>query len=175
MARMTTIAMKPEDRTDPPTTGDERTLLTGFLDRQRDTMAWKCSGLSDDQLAQRPVDPSGLSLLGMLRHLTEVERGWFSIFGGGELPKPIYYTDERPDDDFDALESHSVGDVYETWLAACAQARETTAAYALDDEGHGRTRAYALRWVLLHLIEEYARHLGHADLIRERIDGAVGE
>jgi len=172
---MTTIDMKSEDRADPPTTGDERTLMTGFLDRQRDTFAWKCAALSDEELAARPIEPSGLSLLGMMRHLTEVERGWFSMFVEGERPEPIYYTIERPDDDFDALDSHPAAFVYETWLDTCARSREITAAHALDDEGRGRTRGYALRWVLAHMIEEYARHIGHADLIRERLDGSVGE
>jgi len=170
-----TIIMDSQSRTDPPTVADERTLLTGFLDFQRDTLAWKCSGLTDEQLKLRSVEPSSLSLLGLLRHLTEVERGWFVRTIAGEEVSPTYYTDEKPDDDFDDLDSHSPTEVYGAWQAACARSREITAAHELDFEGARPHRNYSLRWVLIHLIEEYARHNGHADLLRERIDGATGE
>jgi len=170
-----TIIMDSQSRTDPPTVADERTLLTGFLDLQRDTLAWKCSGLTDEQLKQRSVEPSSLSLLGLLRHLTEVERGWFVKTIAGEEAPPTYYTEENPDGDFDDLDTHSPTEVYEAWQAACARSREITAARELDFEGSRPHRNYSLRWVLLHMIEEYARHNGHADLLRERIDGATGE
>jgi hypothetical protein len=153
-----TITMGSADRVDPPTVADERTLLTGFLDYQRDTLAWKCSGLTDEQLALRAVEPSSLSLLGLLRHLTEVERGWFNGTIAGEEVPPTYYTDDNPDGDFDDLGTHSPAEVHE-----------------LDFEGSRPHRKYALRWVLIHMIEEYARHNGHADFLRERIDGATGE
>ena len=170
-----TIIMDAQSRTDPPTVADERTLLTGFLDYQRDTLAWKCSGLTDEQLALRTVEPSSLSLLGLLRHLTEVERGWFVRTIAGEEVAPTYFSKERPDDDFDDLGSHSPTEVYETWQAACDRSREITAAHELDFAGSRRGEEFSLRWVLIHMIEEYARHNGHADLLRERIDGATGE
>ncbi len=172
---MTIITMTAETRTDPPTAGDERTLLTAFLDYQRDTLAWKCSGLADEQLKLRAVDPSSLSLLGLLRHLTEVERIWFESTIAGEPVTPMYFTQDNRDGDFDDLDTHSPAEVYETWRSACARSREITAAHELDFEGTRRGYAFSLRWVLIHMIEEYARHNGHADLLRERIDGATGE
>jgi len=170
------IEMDPDRRTMPPTVGDERTLLTTFLDFHRDTLTWKCSGLTDEQLAQRSIEPSGMSLLGLLRHLTEVERGWFVATIAGEEVTPTYYSKENQDGDFDDLDTHPVAEVFETWQAACARSREITAARPLDFEGSRRGETFSLRWVLIHLIEEYARHNGHADLLRERIDGgALGE
>jgi uncharacterized damage-inducible protein DinB len=170
-----TIIMDSQSRTESPTVADERTLLTGFLDFQRDTLAWKCSGLSDEQLKLRSVEPSSMSLLGLLRHITEVEHGWFNRTIAGEDVQPLYYLDEDRDGAFDDLDTHSPTDVYETWQAACARSREITAAYELDFEGSRRGHPFSLRWVLIHMIEEYARHNGHADLLRERIDGATGE
>lgn len=170
-----TIIMDSQSRVDPPTVGDERTLLTTFLDLQRDTLAWKCSSLTDEQLKLRSVEPSSMSLLGLLRHLTEVERGWFNKTIAGEQVTPTYYSDDNRDGDFDDLDTHSATEVYETWQATCARSREITAAHELDFEGSRPHRNYSLRWVLIHLIEEYARHNGHADLLRERIDGATGE
>jgi uncharacterized damage-inducible protein DinB len=170
-----TIIMDSQSRSEPPTVGDERTLLTGFLDWQRDTLAWKCAELTDEQLKLRAVEPSGLSLLGLIRHLTEVERGWFVRTIAGEEFTPLYYFEERPDDEFDALDTHSPTQVYESWQVACDRSREITAAHELDFEGSRPHRNYSLRWVLIHMIEEYARHNGHADLLRERIDGTTGE
>jgi uncharacterized damage-inducible protein DinB len=170
-----TIIMDSQSRIEPPTVGDERALLTGFLDWQRDTLAWKCAELSDEQLKLRTVEPSSLSLLGLIRHLTEVERGWFVRTIAGEQATPLYYTEDRRDDDFDALDTHSPTQVYEAWQAACARSREITAEHELDFVGERRGELFSLRWVLIHMIEEYARHNGHADLLRERIDGATGE
>ena len=170
-----TISMEPENRTEPPTVGDERTLLTTFLDLQRDTLAWKCSGLTDEQLKLRSVEPSSMSLLGLLRHMTVVERGWFNRTIARETVEPIYFTRDNPAMQWDDLDSHPVAEVYETWQATCARSREITAAHDLDFEGSRRDEKFALRWVLIHMIEEYARHNGHADLMRERIDGATGE
>ncbi len=171
-----TITMDAQSRHEPPSLGDERTLLTGFLDYHRDTLAWKCSGLTDEQLKLRSAEPSSMSLLGMLRHLTEVERGWFVRGIAKEEAEPLYYTEENQDGDWDLLDSHSPTEVFEVWQAACARSREIVAAHDLDAEGARGDWRFSLRWVLLHMIEEYARHNGHADLIRERIDGgAIGE
>jgi uncharacterized damage-inducible protein DinB len=171
-----TIKMDADQRREPPSVGDERTLLTGFLDYHRDTLLWKCSGLTDEQLALRSTEPSSMSLLGVLRHLTEVERSWFAKRIAGEQVTPIFYSKENRDGDWDDLGAHSVDEVVETWQAACARSREITAARPLDFEGTEGEWTFSLRWLLLHMIEEYARHNGHADLIRERIDGgAIGE
>ena len=162
-------------RTEPPLTSDERTTLEAYLDYHRDTLLWKCEGLTDGQLRQRAVPPSTLSLLGLVRHLTEVERWWFHRFFG-EIAEPIYFSDERVNDDFDALDSAPPAEVFARWDAEVDRIRRDIAAVPLDAEFTDRRgKAYSLRWVYLHMIEEYARHNGHADLIRERIDGATGE
>jgi uncharacterized damage-inducible protein DinB len=166
------------ERTEPPLIGDDRTILTGFLDYQRQTFAWKCAGLDAEQFARRAVPPSELSLLGLLRHLAEVERGWFWRFAGKPGPY-LYCTDEDPDLDFHGAVADPavVEEAYANWWAEIEYARDIVAGAALDDTF---TRArdgntFSLRWLLVHMIEEYARHNGHADLLRERIDGATGE
>ena len=166
------------DRKEPSTTAAEREMLDGWLDYHRATLEWKCEGLSSEELRRRAVPPSSLSLLGLVRHMTEVERGWFrNTFRGEETP-PLYYTDERPDDDFDDLESAATDEVFATWSAECDYAREVSAAASLDDMGKRKRRtgvSFSMRWILTHMIEEYARHNGHADLLREVIDGSTGD
>ncbi len=166
-----------DPRTEPAAVADERTTLVGFLDRHRDTLALKCEGLTDDQLRIRAVPPSGMSLLGLVRHLTEVERAWFGRrVGGRDLP-PLYYSDpDNPDGDFDDLDSPDVAAVFAAWRAACADSRDIVAATPLDSTAKRRDGSdVTLRWIVLHMVEEYARHNGHADFLRERIDGATGE
>jgi hypothetical protein len=166
-----------DDRTDPDPVADERTTLAGFLDYHRDTLALKCEGLTDEQLRLRAVPPSGMSLLGLVRHLTEVERGWFGRrVGGRDLP-PLYYSDpDNPDGDFDDLVSPDVATVFATWRAACAESRDIVAAASLDATAkRGDGTDASVRWIILHMLEEYARHNGHADFLRERVDGATGE
>jgi uncharacterized damage-inducible protein DinB len=151
-------------------------MLLGFLDYHRNTLLWKCEGLSADQLKQRTVPPSNLSLLGILRHLADVERGWFRRGVGGETratAPPIFYSDDDPEGDIentDAADAAADVDVYRQEIEACRQAilNGPDMDAAIDED---RT----VRWVLLHMLEEYARHNGHADLLRERIDGATGE
>jgi uncharacterized damage-inducible protein DinB len=167
------------ERNEPSTMAPEREMLDGWLDYHRATLGWKCEGLSDDQLRERAVPPSSLSLLGLVRHITEVERHWFrNIFDGEDAPA-LYYTDERPDDDFDDLESAPVSQVLASWRKECVRARELTAGRSLDEVSkRASTRtgeSFSLRWILTHMVEEYARHNGHADLIRERIDGSTGD
>lgn len=164
------------DRVDPPLLASEREMLVAWLDWHRATLALKCEGLSDAQLAERSVPPSRLSLLGLVRHMAEVERGWFRRGVGGEDAPPGYYTDANPDGDFEDVDSADVAEAFATWRADCDRAREIVAAApSLDVTFSGTTRQYSLRWVLVHMIEEYARHNGHADLLRERIDGSVGD
>ncbi|MGB9376938.1 MAG: DinB family protein [Mycobacteriales bacterium] len=171
--------MTETSRIDPPLIADEREMLTSFLDYHRDTLAMKVAGLSEEQMHQRSAPPSSMSLLGLVRHLADVERGWFRRTLGGETVEqapPIFFSDESPDDDFDDLDTVSVDEALGTWRHECEVSREVVArAESLDALGHGRTRDYSLRWILVHMIEEYARHNGHADLLRERIDGATGE
>ncbi len=166
------------ERRDPPYQADERPMLESWLDYHRATLANKCAGLPDERLVERSVPPSGLSLLGLVRHMAEVERGWFRNVLADEGAPPLYYSDAAPDGDFDNVAGADVAEAFSTWQAECDHAREIARAVAsLDDIGrrqrHGQD--VSLRWVLVHMIEEYARHNGHADLIRERIDGAVGE
>jgi len=161
-------------RTDPPLNTDERTTLEAFLDYHRDTLLWKCEGLTDGQLRQRAVPPSTLSLLGLVRHLTEVERGWFRQDMGTPLPD-VYTTKERPEADFDDVEQADVAANFAAYRAEVAAARASVADLPLEHTVSGRTRTYSLRWIFVHMIEEYARHNGHADLLRQSIDGATGE
>jgi uncharacterized damage-inducible protein DinB len=163
-------------RAEPATDADELTMVTGWLDYHRATLQWKCSGLTDEQLKSRALPPSGLSLLGLLRHMAEVERGWFREAFEGTDPGRRYFTEKRLNDDFDDLDSAPVDDVLADWQAECAHARDVVArTQSLDTLGRGRGGRFSLRWILTHMVEEYARHNGHADLLRERLDGSVGD
>ncbi|WP_157549786.1 DinB family protein [Nonomuraea candida] len=160
-----------------PAVGDERTLLTNVLAAQRATLELKCTGLTAE-LARRTVEPSTLSLLGLVRHVADVERRWFrTVLAGQEVPAR-FSTDEDPDGDFDGAvpDPEVIADAWHAWREEVAFADAYVAeAPHLDVEGHDAWRGrVSLRWVLLHMIEEYARHNGHADLLRERIDGARG-
>jgi len=171
---MTTSTSPPDTRREPPETGDERAMLAGFLDWHRETLRWKCAGLTDEQLRTHSVASSGLTLLGLVRHLTEVERWWFLPFLGEE-PEPVYFTDDKPNDDFDALDTVPPAEVFDRLAAEVERIRAGVASIGLDAEFVRSGKAYSLRWIHLHMIEEYARHNGHADLIREGIDGVTGE
>lgn len=167
------------DRSEPSTTAPERAMLDGWLDYHRATLEMKCEGLTADKLRDRSVPPSSLSLLGLVRHLAEVERYWFRNIFRGEPAAPHFYTDEKPNDDFDDLESVEPEQAFATWRAECERAREICTEASLDDisnEKNQRTgESFSLRWIVTHMIEEYARHNGHADLIREAIDGSTGD
>jgi uncharacterized damage-inducible protein DinB len=170
--------MDKNERTEPPHEADERATLTGFLQHQRETLAWKCSGLTAEQLRHRAVSPSDLSLIGLIRHLTDVEHGWFRGVLSGEDIRPIYWGEDRSQDTDFAVDGTDTDEAFRLWHEACARSREiVAAAESLDVTGlHRRSGSvYSLRWILTHMIEEYARHNGHADLLRERIDGTTGE
>ena len=164
-----------DGRTDVPKSGaGEREMLRAYLDFHRDTLAAKCAGLGDDELRRPAVPPSGLSLLGLVRHMAEVERSWFRrVLDGQDVPF-LWGADHQA--------AHAVGgaapeEAFATWQAEIAIARDIEAAApSLDVTGVDRRDGteYSLRRVLLHLVQEYARHNGHADLLRERIDGATG-
>ena len=170
----------PVDRTDDGSySGEERALLEGFLDYHRQTLLWKCAGLTADQLARRWVESSNLSLQGLIRHLTDVERGWFRRGVDQQSPAeapPVYFTDERPDDDFDQVDPARAEAEYAAYLAELELVRAAAGRHELTDSYSSTHRGpITLRWVYLHMLEEYARHNGHADLLRERADGATGE
>ncbi|TXS42832.1 DinB family protein [Streptomyces sp. t39] len=170
--------MTTDERTEPTTTAGEREMLTGFLDYHRETLLMKCAGLSDAQLRTPSVTPSTLTLMGLVRHLADVERWWFRMVTAGEEIEALYYSDEDPDGDFRATEATTWEATLADWRAEVEAAREVTAARGLDDVGVRTSRKgepFSLRWVLTHMIEEYARHNGHADLLREAIDGVTGE
>jgi len=165
-------------RIDPPFVADERAMLESWLDYHRGTLAMKCDGLDAAALRRRSVPPSTLSLLGLVRHMTEVERGWFRRTLAGEDTPPLYYSDANPDGDFDDVDAADVDQAFAAWREACEQSRQLVRAVA-SLEGVGRRQRngenVSLRWILVHMIEEYSRHNGHADLLRQSIDGAVGE
>ena len=161
------------------TQGDERATLTEFLRWQRQTLELKCAGLDAEQLARRSVEPSTMSLLGLLRHMAEVERAWFRrrFAGNADLPRR-YQTADDPDGDFNgaAPDPAVVDEAWTAWREECAFADEFIAGHDLGFVGTtGDGSALSLRELLVHMIEEYARHNGHADLLRERIDGRVGQ
>jgi Protein of unknown function (DUF664) len=165
------------ERSLPSGTADERAMLTGFLDANRATLAAKCEGLSDGQLRQRAVPPSALSLLGLVRHMAEME-GQFRMVLTREPFRGIWAP--GPDLDVDAafrdVETASAADAFAAWRAECENSRKLTdAAVSLDVGAEFFGETWTLRWVLGHMIEEYARHNGHADLLRERIDGRTGQ
>ncbi|WBB56931.1 DinB family protein [Verrucosispora sp. WMMD573] len=165
------------DRTPEPYVGDERTMLAGWLDWHRQTLLLKCANLTAEQLRTASVAPSGLTLLGLVRHLAEVEAWWFRENVAGEQVDYPYYTPDDPDADLDVSAADAEAD-FATFHREVALARAAVIGRSLDEtftEVGPKQRTFNLRWVYVHMIEEYARHNGHADLIRERIDGVVGE
>ncbi|MFI2508094.1 DinB family protein [Streptomyces sp. NPDC018972] len=167
------------ERSEPAVDADERTMLEGWLDYHRSTLARKCEGLTDEQLRTASVPPSELSLMGLVRHMSEVERSWFRRVLADEDAGPLYYSEADRDGDFHPTEADTWQEAYATWQSEIGAARHNAAGFALDDPSRGRHRfsddPYSLRWIYTHMIEEYARHNGHADLLRERVDGATGD
>jgi uncharacterized damage-inducible protein DinB len=168
-----------DPRIDPGPSSDERTTLIEFLDWYRLTLDVKCDGLTEAQ-ARATIPPSDMSLLGIVRHLTEVERNWFRAKFVGE-DAPYHYCSEADEDgDFHPGPDDTLADALAKYHAECERAREIThAATSLDQLSAVATRGYdapvSLRWILVHMIEETARHAGHADLLRETIDGVTGD
>jgi len=147
-------------------------MYQGWLDFHRGTLLWKGAGLSDEQLKTASVSPSTMTLLGLLRHMAEVERWWFRTKAAG-LELPDLYSPE--DADFENVASAVVEQDVANFSAECLTADDAVRTKSLDDTFEGRNGPISLRWVYVHMIEEYARHNGHADLLRERIDGATGD
>jgi hypothetical protein len=163
------------ERVHPPQVLGERESLDAWVDFHRVTLLMKCAGLEPEQLATRSCPPSSLSLLGLVRHLTEVEP-WFHDFDG-KPPGEWYSTDADPDGSFDSVDPSRADEDLAAYLASIDRSRAAVAGKSLDDISPEPDdgRAVSLRWVYHHMIEEYARHNGHADLLRERIDGATGD
>jgi hypothetical protein len=165
-------------RKDPPLVGSERDLLVAWLEFHRTTLLLKCDGLDGDGRAARPVPTSKLSLHGLVRHMAEVERNWFRRVLLTQPETPPLYTargGEEPDPDLVLPDDADFETDVATWEAECEHSRQVIEAHGLDDRGLAGGRPVSLRWICLHMLEEYARHNGHADLLRELVDGAVGD
>jgi hypothetical protein len=166
------------ERRDPQRVAGERQALEQWIDYHRSTLLTKCAGLTAGQLKQRASPPSTLSLLGLVRHMTEVERWWFRMNANGEdLMFP--YDPRQVGLDFDDIDhADAAANIDAYWLEVDA-ARAAVEGKDLDlvvpSRGHHPERTRDLRWIFVHMLEEYARHNGHADLLREAIDGLTGD
>ena len=168
------------NRPEGPNIAPERVAMETLLDHHRATLLWKCGGLTGEQLAARTVPTSTMSLLGLVRHLSDVERSWFRRRIAGEAIDPLYWSDASPDGDFDDLDPAGAEADFATYAAEVEAARAVLAARDYDDtfvarHSDGSEETIDIRTLVLHMIEEYARHNGHADLLREAIDGTTGE
>ncbi len=149
-------------------------MLINWLAFHRETVRVKCEGLTDEQMKLRSVPPATLSPLGMVRHLAEVEAFWWREVVEGK-PVQVYCDDDNRDADFDFPADAAVAEAWSTWDAQVAHADEVLAKHQLDDVVKERDNDNSIRWIMVHLIEEYARHNGHLDLLRQSIDGVTGE
>ena len=165
------------ERAHSPRLTDERTSLQGWLVFQRETLLAKCTGLTHEQLALRSCEPSRLSLLGLVRHMAEVEAWWFRSNVAGVHAHGFYGPDDNLEGDFEDLDSVPAEEVFARYAQECRLADDAVRDLPLEHTFRtiGRGNETDLRWVYLHMIEEYARHNGHADLLRERIDGVTGD
>jgi hypothetical protein len=167
------------DRADPPLITGERDALEAWLDYHRRTLLIKCAGLTEAQLKERAVPPSSLTLLGLVRHMTDVERWWFRIHATNQDMPSRYWSEDNLYSDFDDLDDPDAATVLAAFWEEVGIAKEAARGLDLDlvvpSHGDHPERERDLRWIYLHMIEEYARHNGHADFLRERIDGATGD
>jgi len=167
------------DRARPAQDAGEREMLTGWLEHHRGILMWKCEDLSAEQLRRRAVPPSTLSLLGLVRHMAEVERGWFrAVFLGEDVPD-LFDRSADEDADFNAVDQADPAEAFASFERECAASRLVVAQAptldVLSKQASERTgQPWSLRWIVTHMIEEYARHNGHADLLRECVDGSTG-
>ena len=166
------------ERVDAPLVASEREMLDGWLEWHRATLLGKCAGLTSDQLKQRAVPPSSLSLLGLVRHMSDVERSWFRRRVAGDDEVAFLYAEipTNLDGAFDDVEEADASADFSVYEREIEAGRAVMQGRSLDDTFfHQRMQVeMSVRWVYVHMIEEYARHNGHADLLRERIDGATG-
>ena len=164
--------LAPERRKTARVPSDERDSLESWLEYHRATLLTKCAGLTPEQLVTRSCPPSTLTLLGLVRHMAEVE-SWFHAFDGQPEGHP-YVSQDRPDADFEDLDPERADQDLAIFRASVERSRAAVTGRSLDDLITQASQPTSLRWVYQHMIEEYARHNGHADLIRERIDGVTG-
>jgi len=157
-----------------PFNGGEKESLRASLDRHRDVVLWKLDGVSDGDL-RRPMTPSGTNLLGLVKHLAAVEYGWFCETFGRET-EPLPFSDDDPEADMRVAPDETTADIVAFYERARSAADEVLDAVDLDETGTAWFGdPVSMRWVLIHMIEENARHAGHLDIIRELIDGATGD
>jgi hypothetical protein len=171
---MTWTAPRPPALTDGPLVGDDRPILEAFLAWERRTLKNICAGLTAEQLAERAAPPSNLSLLGLVRHLAKVERTWFRQRAAGEPVGPMYEADKGKDADFNEVDPAQAASDFARFDEECRLADAAVAGMAFADTFTVGDETYSLRLVYVHMIAEYARHNGHADLLRELIDGTTG-
>jgi uncharacterized damage-inducible protein DinB len=162
-------------RSEPPYLLDDRPMLEAWLEFHRTTLLMKCEGLDDAQRKRRPVESSLLSLHGLVRHMAEVERSWFRrvLLRQPDTP-PIWYDPAVEDSELVPLDDAVWDTDRAVWEAECEASRQIASDRALNDTGLRHGQECSLRWIYVHMIEEYSRHNGHADLIREMVDGQVG-
>ncbi|GAB3311640.1 DUF664 domain-containing protein [Epidermidibacterium keratini] len=165
-----------DERPQPPYRGDERETLLGFLRFLRESVAHKCDGLSEEQLRSTPT-VSTMSLLGLVNHLADVERWWFQhVFLGRDVA--FDWSDEDPDGEWTVDLDRPSADVIAAYRAECSASDEVIAEHdfdALAAKSRSDETRKSLRWIVVHLVEETGRHAGHADILREAIDGSTGE
>ena len=169
--------MSTPERVMPPLDADERTSLESWLDFYRNTLAQKCAGLEEHQLREASVAPSPITLLGLVQHMAEVERNWFRRILAQEDAPPIFENGAGPrthDGGFELAEGGTYEKALAAWQAEITRARAHCAAHSLDDTSPFMGGQVTLRWIYTHMIAEYARHCGHADFLRERLDGLTG-
>jgi uncharacterized damage-inducible protein DinB len=174
------MSQGPDDRLEPPRRAGERATLEGFMDYYRDTVLWKVSGMSDQDL-KKVIVPSGWSALGMVKHLAYVERNWFRVRLAGEKDLPVPWSEADPDADFRVEPDETAEQILQFYRDECARSRAIAAGATLEDlasewpADRPPERRPNLRWIYVHMIEETARHAGHLDVVRELIDGATGD
>jgi hypothetical protein len=164
---------------DDPPVGDERTTLLGFVDYYRAVLARKIEGLTDEEAGRAACPPSDLTLLGIVRHMADVERSWFRRSLLAEDAPPIFYGPGHPDGDddgdFHPPPGATVADALAAYWNEIEVANRNMVDFPLEDIERRERGKFSLRWILVHMVEEYARHCGHADLLRQAIDGATGD
>lgn len=171
---MTGGSVNPVPRARPAEDAGDREVLAGFLDFLRATVVNKVAGLTEAQAFEQAVPPSELSPASLVKHLTGVERFWFSIdFAGADLTWP--WTDQNPHGNFPIEQGDTLTSIVADYQIECDRSRHAIADAGLDDRARGDGMKFTLRWALTHMIEETARHCGHLDLLRERLDGKTGE